>query len=427
MNAIGHLLVANPTDGTTQKKGYLKDLNWKLWIQMVWEEEITEWNTQRLNLPDIQEALRDAGIPFTRGDMKTNQALGAWGLDCIFTEAMVRLGIASAANAFLGVGNSTFGTVEVANPSDEFLKLNNEGKGNLFEAYASVLMMGKDIAAVRQLLFQILLTDTKTEKIFKAAPQVLRDPNAPIIRRANPPTIPRRDPWADDIDHERWSSDTVAGDGGKGKPHTPDRRKKGAKLFLQHNRSSREAIQVIRDEAANYGWHSAPRSSNWTEPHQYSHSRNWGQEDWTYGTKQSHTSGTEEESQWKERGWKAPRDYPTRGESSGAASCTDIGLPPTHPRYRDYREGRPPNPEPSNRKGPENPYAAQRETEEEQRTGERRDTEEASHKTAPPPEGRENRNPWNLPRHDTDTQADQQPDGDGKEPPTHRYRRGKGT
>ena len=189
---------------------------------MVWDVEITEWNSQRLNFPDIQDALREAGIPFTRGDMKTSQALGAWGLDCAFTEAMVRLGIASAANAFLGVGNSTFGIVEVANPSDEFGKLNTEGKGNLYEAYTSVLMMGKNLPAFRQLLFQVLCTDSQTEKHFKAALHALREPNVQIDRRTNPPTTPAKDVWADDI--ERWSSDSEAGGDGKGKPHTPDRR-----------------------------------------------------------------------------------------------------------------------------------------------------------------------------------------------------------
>ena len=403
--------------------GYLKDLNWKLWVQMIWEEEITEWNTQQLNHPDIQEALREAGIPFTRGDMKTNQALGAWGLDCIYTEALVRLGIVSVTNSFHGVGNATYGIIKVANPSDEYLKLNTEGKGNLFEAYASVLMMGREIAAIRQLLFQILITDTKTEKIFKAALQVLRDPNAPINKRANALPIPRRDPWAEGIDLERWSSDAETGDGGKDIPHTPDRRKTGEKLFLQHNRSSRDAIQAIRDEAVRHGWHSVPRSSNWTDPHQYWHSRNWGQEEWTYGTKQSHTSGTEEEHHWKERGWKVPRDHPAPGYSIRTANSTEIG--PS--RYRDYREGRPSNPEHGSTKNPETPHGPQGGTEEELTRRERREAEEASQTSGPPPEGRENRNPWNLPRHEPGTQADHQPDGDGKDPPRDRRSRWKGT
>ena len=110
---------------------------------MVWEKDVTEWNTNLPNFPDIQETLREVGIPFIKGDLKSNQALGAWGLDCAFTEAMVRLGIASAGNKYLGVGNTTYGILEVANPSDEFTKLNTEGKGNFFEAYTTVLMMGK--------------------------------------------------------------------------------------------------------------------------------------------------------------------------------------------------------------------------------------------------------------------------------------------
>ena len=84
-----------------------------------------------------------------------------------------------------------------------------EGKGNPYEAYASVLMMTKDIPAIRQLLFQILCKDTTTERHFKAALQTLRAPDTQTNRRTEPPTIATRDAWADDI--ERWSSDAEEG------------------------------------------------------------------------------------------------------------------------------------------------------------------------------------------------------------------------
>ena len=113
---ISYMLVEGPGNPTVPKLGFLRDLNWKLWVDMVWSETITTWKTRQLNLPDITEALREEGIPFTRQEMKTNQALGAWGLDCAFTEALVRLGIASSTISIQGVGNTTYGKIEVENP-----------------------------------------------------------------------------------------------------------------------------------------------------------------------------------------------------------------------------------------------------------------------------------------------------------------------
>ena len=130
--------------------------------------------------------------------------------------------------------------------------------------------------------------------------------------------------------HSEWVEQGIeAGEGGKGKRHTPDRRRKGGKPPTQPNSTLRDDTNAPREEKEYYGWHSSSRSPQWTEPHDYTHSRSWGQEDWTFGTRQAYASGTEEETQWIERGWKPPRDYLARGEGCGATSYTDVGLPYT--------------------------------------------------------------------------------------------------
>ena len=68
MTAIAYLTQYNHTDGgIPRKKGFLRDLNWKLWNEMVWDKDVTEWNINPPNFPDIQETLREVGIPFIRG------------------------------------------------------------------------------------------------------------------------------------------------------------------------------------------------------------------------------------------------------------------------------------------------------------------------------------------------------------------------
>ena len=70
--------------------------------------------------------------------------------------------------------------------------MNTEGKGNLFEAFATVLMTKKDLDTFRQLLFQILATDELTEKPFKVAMALIRNPVPATARVAVTPYPPSR-------------------------------------------------------------------------------------------------------------------------------------------------------------------------------------------------------------------------------------------
>ena len=78
-----------------------------------------------------------------------NQSIGAWSLDCAFAEGKVRLGKVSSRVQCNGVPNTTYALIEVEGPSQSFNDLNEEGNGNLFPAYASVLVARQDTHALR--------------------------------------------------------------------------------------------------------------------------------------------------------------------------------------------------------------------------------------------------------------------------------------
>ena len=95
-------------------------------------------------------------------ELKNQQSLEAWTIDCAFTEAKVRLACAAKAAQYNGVPNNTYALLELLNPPEEYPAFNEEAKGNVFVAYATIMAFQQDGMRISQHLYHVLLTDTDT-------------------------------------------------------------------------------------------------------------------------------------------------------------------------------------------------------------------------------------------------------------------------
>ena len=80
-------------------------------------------------------------------------------MGCAYTEATAKLSKVGITAAYAGVPNATYAAVKLTNRPDAYTALNDEGKGHVFECYATVLVIRQDIKQIRRLLYHIILTD----------------------------------------------------------------------------------------------------------------------------------------------------------------------------------------------------------------------------------------------------------------------------
>ena len=69
----------------------LMDVNWKALTGFIYEKDFVEWRTTPVSGKEVCDTIFKKGIPISTGTLAASNALGAWIMDCAWTEAMVRL------------------------------------------------------------------------------------------------------------------------------------------------------------------------------------------------------------------------------------------------------------------------------------------------------------------------------------------------
>ena len=108
--------------------------------------------------------------------LKHHQAIGAWTMECAYTEAKVKLSRIGTNASYAGVPNNTYAILQLKNPPDTYAAFNEEGKGNFFECYATILTIRQELKLIRQLLYHIILTDPETKDAAEEALALGRRP-----------------------------------------------------------------------------------------------------------------------------------------------------------------------------------------------------------------------------------------------------------
>ena len=69
------------------------DINWKAMTGFLYEKGFEEWRILPLDGKEICETLDNSGLQLTTAVLAGSNTLGAWIMDCAWTEAMCRLSI----------------------------------------------------------------------------------------------------------------------------------------------------------------------------------------------------------------------------------------------------------------------------------------------------------------------------------------------
>ena len=97
--------------------GLLKDLDCTGWIKEIWATPVTSWNSAILQ-GEIADAIQGTWINLAIRDLKVNQSIGAWPLDCAFAEAKVRLSFTQKDAQYNGVPKCIIALLEVEIPQE---------------------------------------------------------------------------------------------------------------------------------------------------------------------------------------------------------------------------------------------------------------------------------------------------------------------
>ena len=73
----------------------LRDLDGAKWGKTIWSIPFTGWYSAPLLGKEFTDIVTDDGIATSKSNLKQEQTLGAWTMDCAYTEATVRLSIAA--------------------------------------------------------------------------------------------------------------------------------------------------------------------------------------------------------------------------------------------------------------------------------------------------------------------------------------------
>ena len=110
-------------------------------MKTIWAASIASCHSAPVDGEQIVTTFAGGGIPITTTVLKRQHSLGAWAMDCACTEARDLWSKTPQAAQYYGVPNNTYALLELSNPPEEFPAVSEQGKGNIFEAYATCALL----------------------------------------------------------------------------------------------------------------------------------------------------------------------------------------------------------------------------------------------------------------------------------------------